>query len=181
MGVGAHYLDTVRKILRSQKRLADRAIEQLSDTQLHDAPGTESNAVAVIMQHIAGNMRSRWTDFLTTDGEKSWREREAEFEDQRADRETLMEMWETGWRCLFEAVDPLTPEQLLQNVTIRGEAHTVVEALERQVAHYSYHVGQIVYVARLLSPTNWTSLSIPKGASADFNRTLGYEAEPPTH
>ncbi len=179
--IGAHYLETVRALLQSQKRLADRALAQLSDAQLHEAPGPDANSVAVIMQHIVGNMRSRWTDFLTSDGEKSWRQRDAEFEDQNAERDALSAEWEAGWRCLFDAIDSLTSKHLSQNVTIRGEAHTVIEAIERQVSHYGYHVGQLVFVARLVSPTNWISLSVPKGRSADFNRTLGYEAEPPTH
>jgi hypothetical protein len=174
-GVGAHGLATVAALFRTQKGIADRAIAQVGDDALHAAPAPGSNSIAVVMRHLAGNMLSRWTDFLTTDGEKPWRDRDREFEDARLPRGELLEAWERGWRTLFAAVGALGPDDLERVVTIRSEPQTVLEALLRQVSHYGYHVGQIVYLARLAAGDAWTTLSIPRGGSAAYNRKLGHE------
>lgn len=142
---------------------------QVTDEQLHWQPNEASNSIAIIVKHMAGNMLSRWTDFLTADGEKTWRNREAEFEDTFTGREDLLAYWEKGWQCLFDAIEPLSKTDLERIIYIRNEGHTVVEAINRQLAHYAYHVGQIVYLARLIANEDWKSLSIPKGGSEAFN------------
>lgn len=158
-----HYLDDVLKQLRALKAQADRALAQVADERLFEAPGPESNSIAVIMKHTAGNMRSRWTGFLTTDGEKPDRDRDAEFELDEADTaERVRRRWEDGWQLVFDAVGSLTPGDLERTATIRGESHTVVEAINRQLTHYAGHVGQIVYLARHYAGEHWVSLSIPK-------------------
>lgn len=167
--VGETYLESVRYRFRVHKKLAEGAMEQLSDDQLLFSPGQGSNCIAIILQHLHGNMMSRWTDFLTTDGEKPTRERDAEFVlDSSIDREERMRRWEEGWACLFEAIEPLTPEDLLEKVTIRGATLSVLDAIERQVFHIAYHVGQIVYVARLLSGPDWRYLSVEPGKSKQY-------------
>ncbi len=163
------YTTSARKQFQYYKSLADKSFLQVTDEQLHWQPNEASNSIAVIVKHMAGNMQSRWTDFLTADGEKSWRNRETEFEDTFSSREELLEYWEKGWQCLFDAIDPLSKTDLERLVYIRNEGHTVVEAINRQLAHYAYHVGQIVYLARLLANEEWQSLSIPKGGSEAFN------------
>ncbi len=155
---------------RFQRDLAERAIRQLTDEQLHQSLDPETNAVAVVMKHMAGNMRSRWTDFLTTDGEKPWRERDDEFVDDGASRTALLEMWEGGWNCVYAALEPLTDQDLGRIVHIRGEPQTAILAIHRQINHYGYHVGQIVQTARILAQDQWTTLSIPRGESDAFNR-----------
>jgi uncharacterized damage-inducible protein DinB len=170
MDIGAAYLDEVRRALRGHKRLAEGAIAQLSDDQLLLQPDAEANSVAVIMKHIAGNMRSRLSEFLMTDGEKPDRHRDQEFEISRETRrEELMTMWEAGWKIAFDTVAGLQPGDLERTVTIRGEPHTVLQALHRAVAHYAYHVGQIVYLAKHIRGGEWKSLSIPRGQSEQFN------------
>jgi len=159
-------------VLRGQKKLAERAMAQLADADLHRALGPGENSIAVIVQHIAGNQLSRWTDFLATDGEKPDRDREGEFEERRLPRAELLVLWERGWAALFAALEPLGPADLARVVTIRGEPHTVLRAVMRQVSHYAQHVGQIVLLARHHAGERWTSLSIPRGGSADFNRTM---------
>jgi len=149
-------------LFRSQKRLAEGALAQVADEALHVALGPEENSIAVLVQHVAGNQLSRWTDFLTTDGEKPDRGRDAEFEEQGLSRAALMRRWEEGWGRLFATLDSLGPDDLARTVTIRGEPHTVVKALLRQVSHYAYHVGQIVQLARHLAGERWMSLSIPR-------------------
>ncbi len=144
-------------------------MEQVKDDQLFAQPNEESNSIAIIVKHLAGNMMSRWTDFLTTDGEKPWRNRDDEFVDEFKSREELMAFWEKGWNCLFHALEGLADHQLETIVYIRNEGHTVTEAINRQLCHYAYHVGQIVYVAKLLSNTDWKSLSIPRNKSLDYN------------
>lgn len=172
------YLKDVKFQLMKDKKLADRAIAQVSDEQLLAAIDPESNSIAVVMKHVAGNMRSRWTDFLTADGEKPDRHRDQEFELAGSDtRESLLERWEDGWRLTLETIDALGWQDLEKTVTIRGEPHTVVEAINRQVAHYAYHVGQIVFLARHFAGTAWQSLSIPKGQSEAYNAAKARQAD----
>jgi Protein of unknown function (DUF1572) len=167
--VGRAYLEDVVLQFRKYKDLADKAVAQVADADLFRAPDSESNSIAVILKHISGNMRSRWTDFLTTDGEKTFRDRDAEFELDGGDSKArVMERWEAGWRLLFETLTGLSPGDLLLTVTLRGEPHTVLQAIDRQLTHYAYHVGQVVYVARLFTGARWKSLSIPKGKSREF-------------
>lgn len=154
------------------KKLAERAIEQVGDEEYFSVIDVESNSIAVIVKHIAGNLHSRWRDFLTTDGEKADRDRDSEFELIADTRESLTEFWETGWQTLFEAIEPLTDDDFSKTITIRGEPHSVVEAINRQLTHYAYHVGQIVFLAKHLKSTEWKTLSVPKNRSADFNRFL---------
>jgi uncharacterized damage-inducible protein DinB len=163
------YLTDVLRQFEKYKELAERATAQISDEQLFEVLGEESNSIAIVMKHMAGNMRSRWTDFLTSDGEKPDRQRDLEFEREPADsRESLLERWEDGWRTALDAISSLGWKDLERTVTIRGERHSVVEAINRQLSHYAYHVGQIVLLARHLAGANWRSLSIPKGRSADY-------------
>ncbi|OGX60580.1 MAG: hypothetical protein A2189_05120 [Paenibacillus sp. RIFOXYA1_FULL_44_5] len=156
------YLDSIKKQFLYYKTLGEKAMEQLEPEQLFAAPNEDSNSIATIVKHLCGNMLSRWTDFLTSDGEKSWRERDAEFENDMQSKEELLAKWKEGWDCLFEAVDSLRPEQLWAIVYIRSEAHTVIDAINRQLAHYPYHIGQIVYAAKSMKKSSWDSLSIPK-------------------
>lgn len=171
MNVAAQYLDEVRRQFRGYKRLGEGAMAQLTDQELFFAPDAESNSVAVIVKHLAGNMRSRFTDFLTTDGEKPDRHRDQEFEmNSNPTRADVMRWWEEGWAIVFAALEGLTPEDVMRTVTIRGEPHTVLQALNRQVAHYAYHVGQIAFLAKHLKGSEWKSLSIPRGKSEEYNR-----------
>lgn len=164
--VSAAYLEEVRRSFRGHKRLAEGAISQLNDEQLHVQIDAESNSVAIIMRHLAGNMRSRFTDFLTSDGEKPDRNRDGEFDESvLPSREELMKAWEDGWAIVFGAIESVKPEDLLKTVTIRQEPHTVLQAINRQVAHYAYHVGQIAFIGKHLKGAEWKSLSIPKGQS----------------
>jgi hypothetical protein len=162
-------INAALETFRGQKRLAERAIEQVTDAQLHESLGKDTNPIAVIVKHMAGNMRSRWTDFLTSDGEKSWRDRDGEFVDTLATRKEVLAAWEEGWRCVFQALEPLSDADLERQILIRGDAQTVVRAILRQIDHYGYHVGQIVLVARLLAGERWQTLSIPRGGSAAYN------------
>jgi uncharacterized damage-inducible protein DinB len=157
---------------RSYKRLAERALEQVSDEEFFAEIDAESNSIAVIVKHIAGNLRSRWRDFLTTDGEKPDRHRDTEFEMIGDTRSTLMEFWESGWQTLFDAIEPLKSEDFERTVTIRGEPHTIVEAINRQLTHYAYHIGQVVFLAKHLRSSDWETLSVPRNRSAEFNRYL---------
>ena len=166
------YLEDALAVFRYYKRLAERAMEQVSDEQLFTAIDREANSIAVIVKHMTGNMRSRWTDFLTTDGEKPDRGRDSEFVEPPATRESLIAMWEDGWKCLFTAVEPLTDADLGRIVTIRGEAHSVMQAINRQLAHYPHHVGQIVFLAKHFACDHWQSLSVPRNKSAEFNRKV---------
>jgi len=156
-------------IFRYYKKLGERAIEQCPDEGLFTTLDAESNSIAIIVKHLAGNMRSRWTHFLTTDGEKPDRNRDTEFEEAPKTRGALMDMWERGWKHVFDALAPLSDEDLSRKITIRTEPHSVMQAINRQVAHYSYHVGQIVYLARHFAGAKWQSLTIPKKNSAEFN------------
>jgi hypothetical protein len=171
--VASHYLDEVRRQFRGHKRLAEGAMAQLTDQEVFRALDPESNSVAVLVKHMAGNMRSRFTDFLTSDGEKPDRHRDQEFEMAAGiTRAEVMRWWEEGWAQVLAAVEALCPEDLTGVVTIRGEPHSVLQALNRQVAHYAYHVGQIVYLAKHLRSREWRSLSIPRGKSEAINRRL---------
>jgi len=157
---------------RNAKKLADRAIEQVSDEEFFATIDEEANSIALIVKHIAGNLRSRWTNFLTTDGEKPDRNRDTEFEILDDDRESLMKFWEDGWQILFKALEPLGIDDFSKTITIRGEPHTVVEAINRQLTHYSYHIGQIVLLAKHFRSKEWKTLSIPKNHSAEFDQFL---------
>jgi hypothetical protein len=174
----AHYLADARATLAKYKTLAEGAMAQMADDALFAVPAgdPDTNSVAVVVRHMVGNMRSRWTDFLTTDGEKPDRDRDREFEPYdaaRATRAALLGEWERGWRIVFAALDALSPADLGRTVTIRGEPLTVTQAITRQIAHYSYHVGQIVYAAKLLRAGDWKTLSIARGASRQFNERPG--------
>ncbi|MFP9117247.1 DUF1572 domain-containing protein [Flavobacterium sp. RNTU_13] len=163
------YIESARKQFLYYKALGEKAMAQLQPEQLFYTPNEDTNSIAVIVKHLHGNMLSRWTDFLTSDGEKDWRNRDAEFENDIADKESLLNAWEEGWGCLFAALDTVTPENLNSIIYIRNEGHTVVEAINRQLAHYPYHVGQIVFFAKMLKQTAWDSLSIPRNNSAAYN------------
>ncbi|HEU5458037.1 MAG TPA: DUF1572 family protein [Terracidiphilus sp.] len=159
-------------VFRQMKQLAERAMEQVTDEQLFATLDAEANSIAVLVKHMAGNMRSRWTDFLTTDGEKPTRNRDGEFEHPPETRAALLAEWESGWSCLFGALEPLTDADLPRTVTIRGERHSVMQAINRQVAHYAQHAGQIILLAKHFAGGHWQSLSIPRGKSAEFNRKV---------
>lgn len=163
------YLESVHKQFAYYKLLGEKTFAQLSDDELHWQHNADCNSVATIVKHLWGNMLSRWTDFLTTDGEKDWRDREAEFDNDRPTRDAMLAQWEEGWVCLFIALDGLRMEDLERIIYIRNQGHTVMEAINRQLAHYPYHVGQIVHIARMLRGDAWQSLSIPRGKSADYN------------
>jgi uncharacterized damage-inducible protein DinB len=154
------------------QKLGDRALAQCPDESLFTILDAESNSIAIIVKHLAGNMRSRWTDFLTSDGEKPDRQRDTEFEEPPRTRAELMELWERGWKLLFGALEPLDDADLAKTITIRTEPHSVMQAINRQIAHYSYHVGQIVFLARHFAGEKWQSLTIPKKKSAEFNRQV---------
>ena len=161
-----NYLDDARKAMRAYKKLAEKALDQLKDDEYFIKLDDESNSIAVVMKHMAGNMFSRWTDFLTTDGEKPNRNRDYEFViDGDTTKDAMREYWERGWECVFAALDPLQIEDLAKKVYIRGEEHTVVQAINRQLMHYAYHVGQIVFLAKHFRATDWSSLSIPRNRS----------------
>jgi len=171
LDLAAHYLDEARRQLRGHKRMAESAMAQLSDEEFFVTLDPESNSVAILVKHLAGNMRSRFTDFLTTDGEKPDRHRDTEFEmPARPSREELMRMWEEGWQSVFSAIDSLGPEDFARTVTIRGEPHTILQAINRQIAHYAYHVGQIVLLAKHLRGAEWKTLSIARGQSTQFEK-----------
>ena len=163
------YIEDSLTLLRYCKSLAERAMAQVTDDQLTQTLDPESNSIAVIVKHMAGNMRSRWTDFLTTDGEKPDRNRDSEFEAPPSTRPALMETWESGWRWVFAALEPLTEADLARTVYIRTEPHSVMQAINRQIAHYAGHVGQIVFLAKHFRSTEWKTLSIPRGKSAAFS------------
>ena len=166
------YLADALAELRKYKGFADKAVAQVSDGDWFRRLDPESNSVGIILKHISGNMRSRWTDFLTTDGEKPDRNRDTEFEEAEGDtRDSILARWETGWRLLFDAIEPLTDEDLQRTVTIRGEPHTVLQAISRQLTHYAAHIGQVVFLAKHLAGSRWQTLSIPRGKSVEFDVT----------
>jgi hypothetical protein len=166
------YVEDALAIFRQYKLLGERAMQQVSDEQLFASLDGESNSIAIIVKHITGNMRSRWTDFLTTDGEKPSRNRDSEFLDPPTTRQTLLRDWEEGWACVFGAIEPLTDADLGRVVTIRGEAHSVMQAINRQLAHYPQHVGQIVLLAKHYAGERWQTLSVARNRSAEFNRKV---------
>lgn len=163
------YLESVRKQLAYYKQLGDKTFDQLTENQLFWQYNDDSNSIAMIVKHLWGNMLSRWTDFLTTDGEKPSRDREAEFVNDIKNRQELLTKWNEGWQCLFDAINSLTEADLSREIFIRNQGHTVMEAINRQLAHYPYHVGQIVFLGKMLCNQHWQSLSIPKGSSVAFN------------
>jgi uncharacterized damage-inducible protein DinB len=167
------YLSDAIKKFRELKALGDRAFTQIKDEDFFFTPDEETNSIAIIIRHMSGNMLSRWTDFLTTDGEKEWRNRDEEFEQLfYTDEEDIIQRWEKGWKAVFDAMEALTHEDLTKKVKIRGEDHYVFEAINRQLTHYAYHTGQIVYMAKYLAKENWNSLSVARGKSKDFNERM---------
>ncbi len=180
---GQLIIDGALAAFRSNKGWADKAIAQTSDEKLRIALDANTNSIAVIMKHVAGNLLSRWTDFLTIDGEKPWRNRDDEFMDSFATRDELLAYWESGWQRLFETLESLTAEDVLKTVTIRGEPHSVPLAISRSLAHCAYHIGQIIMIARILVGDQWTTITIPRGGSGQFNTNVwgaGHYQVPPT-
>ncbi|RZJ44666.1 MAG: DUF1572 domain-containing protein [Chryseobacterium sp.] len=165
----SQFLESAKKQFEYYKMLGKKTFDQLTDDQLFLQLNQESNSIAVIVKHLWGNMLSRWTDFLATDGEKEWRQRDAEFDNDIADREELLSKWNDGWNCLFNTLNQLTEDDLQKEIFIRNQGHTVVEAINRQLAHYPYHIGQIVFMGKIFCNEKWSSLSIPKGNSKDYN------------
>ncbi len=165
-----NYLESVKHQFLYYRSLGEKAMAQLEPSQLFIQPGEESNSIAIIVQHMAGNMLSRWTNFLTSDGEKEWRNRDDEFEPVLNDKEQLLAKWNEGWDCLLQVLDQLQPAQLSHTILIRNEPHSVVEAINRQLAHYPYHVGQIVFISKQLKGGSFISLSIPKNKSGEYNK-----------
>jgi hypothetical protein len=179
--LATHYLDEAHRQMRGHKRLAEGAMAQLKDNELFLALDPEANSIAVIVKHMAGNMRSRFTDFLTSDGEKPDRHRDQEFELNPATttRADLTKWWEEGWARVFAAIEGLKPDDVMRKVTVRGEPHTVLQAINRQIAHYAQHTGQIVFVAKHIRSSKWKTLSIPKGKSEDF-KMVAPKLKPPS-
>jgi hypothetical protein len=163
------YLRDSLALFRYYKKLTERAMEQVTDEQLFAVLDGEMNSIAIIVKHLAGNMRSRWRDFLTSDGEKPDRKRDTEFEDPPATRAALTTLWEEGWNYMFTALDPLSDADIERTIVIRGEPHSVMQAINRQIAHYSYHCGQIVFLAKHLQARQWKALTVPRGKSEEFN------------
>lgn len=170
--VAAEVITSAFTSFHANKGWADKAISQLPDDKLHVSLDENTNSVAVIMKHVAGNLKSRWTDFLTTDGEKSWRNRDDEFVDSFKSRDDLLNYWEEGWTCLFETLKSLGADDFSKTVTIRGEPHSVPLAIHRSLAHCGYHIGQIMMVARILAGEEWDTITIPRDGSATYNRAV---------
>jgi hypothetical protein len=171
--LATEYLSTARRTFGRYREMAEGAMRQASDDAFFAAPDAESNSIALVVKHLAGNMLSRWSDFLTTDGEKPDRDRDGEFEARAGDsRESLMAAWTAAWDLAFREMDALTPDDLTRTVAIRGEPHSVVLAIERQITHAAYHVGQIVYLAKHYAGADWQTLSVPKGKSREFNAKM---------
>jgi hypothetical protein len=166
------YLQDSIGLFRYYKKLTERALEQLTDDQLFAVLDHESNSIAIIIKHLAGNMRSRWTNFLLSDGEKPDRKRDTEFENPSPSRAALMALWEEGWNFVFSALEPLSDADLGRTVEIRGEPHSVMQAINRQIAHYAYHCGQIVFLAKHFQCQQWKPLTVPRGKSEDFNQRV---------
>lgn len=169
MSFAKEFLTTAIRRLKYYKDLGDKTFEQLNDWDFHYQSNDEANSIAIIIQHMAGNMLSRWTNFLTEDGEKEWRERDDEFAIHSHTKKELLELWEKGWNCFFDALESLKKKDLKKTVTIRQESLSVTDAIHRQLAHYPYHVGQIVHIAKIIKGKNWNNLSIPKGGSQVYN------------
>ncbi len=164
-----NYLEGIYKQFNYYKSLGDKTFDQLNDEEIHWKYNHYSNTISIIVKHIVGNMLSRWTNFLDEDGEKEWRHRDSEFEDSYNSKKEMMASWEQGWQCLFNAIDPLKAEDLSRTIYIRNQGQTVVDAINRQLAHYAYHIGQLVFIGTLIKDTEWQSLSIPKNESKTFN------------
>lgn len=167
--LGKEFLQSAIRRLKYYKDLGDKTLEQLNDWDLHYQPNEESNSIAIIIRHMAGNMLSRWTNFLKEDGEKEWRNRDSEFEKSEQSKKELVEIWEKGWECFLGTLASLKKKDLKKNVTIRGEKLSVTDAIHRQMAHYPYHIGQIIFIAKTIKNRNWKNLSIPRGASQTYN------------
>ena len=169
-GIGNNYLKNCIQLFQYYRSIGEKSIDQVSDQGIHWQYDDDSNSISIIVKHIAGNSLSRWTDFLTTDGQKEWRNRDDEFEKTDFTKPEMMDLWNQGWDCLFDALAPLTEEDLSKTVYIRGEAHTVTEAINRQLAHLPYHIGQIVFIAKMIAGKDWKSLTIPKGQSQAYDK-----------
>jgi hypothetical protein len=163
------YLNSVKKQFEYYKMLGEKTFDQLTDEQLFWCYNAESNSVGTIVKHLWGNMLSRWTDFLTSDGEKEWRDREAEFDNDIRDRAELLAKWNEGWDCLFQALGSINEHNINTTIYIRNQGHSIIEAINRQLAHYPYHIGQIVFIGKMLCNEKWSSLSIPRGNSKEYN------------
>jgi uncharacterized protein DUF1572 len=166
------YVEDALAVFRQYKQLGERAMAQVTDEQLFATLDEEANSIAIIVKHMTGNMRSRWTDFLTSDGEKPTRNRDGEFVDPPATRDALLREWELGWACVFSAIEPLRDADLGMTVTVRGEAHSVMQAINRQLSHYPMHIGQIILLAKHYAGSRWQTLSVARNRSADFNRKV---------
>lgn len=177
MNPGQEYLQTMIRRLKYYKDLGEKTFEQLEEKDFHFQPSSDSNSIAVIIRHMAGNMLSRFTNFLTEDGEKSWRQRDDEFVIYKHAKSELIDIWNKGWNCLLTTLEALTEDDVLKQVTIRNEQLSVMDAINRQLAHYAYHIGQIITIARIIRNKNWTSLSIPRGESSAYNS--GNQAKDP--
>ena len=171
MSLGTDYLETAIRRLKYYKELGDKTFVQLNEWDFHYQPNDESNSIATIIQHMAGNMLSRWTNFLTEDGEKEWRKRDEEFEIHQYTKQELIELWEKGWTCFLDTLSGLKKKDLKKKVSIRQEALTVIDAINRQLAHYPYHIGQIIFLAKIIKNKNWQNLSIAKGNSQAYNQS----------
>jgi hypothetical protein len=180
--LAVHYLHDALSSFRAYKKLAEKALEQTGDAEMFVTLDAESNSIAVIMKHLVGNMLSRWTDFLTSDGEKPTRNRDLEFViDQGTTRAALMDYWEQGWQAVFSALESLGEDDFKRKVSIRGEEHTIVQAINRQLTHYAYHIGQIVFLAKHFRSAEWKSLSIPRNRSAEFNQYVEQQGDKAVH
>lgn len=169
--IGKEYITTVIRRLKYYKDLAEKTFEQLNDKELHYRPNEESNSVAIIVQHMSGNMLSRFTNFLTEDGEKEWRQRDDEFEIHNHSKQQIIALWDKGWQCVLEALGSLDENDLVKTITIRKEALTVIDAINRQLAHYPHHIGQILFIGKMIKGDQWKNLSIPKGQSNAYNQS----------
>ena len=168
--IGKEYLVTVIRRVKYYKDLGEKAFEQLDEKDLHFRPNEGSNSIAIIVQHMAGNMLSRFTNFLTEDGEKEWRQRDDEFEIHNYSKQQVIDLWEKGWKCFLDTLDSLTEDDLLKTIYIRQEALSAIDAINRQLAHYPYHIGQILFIGKIIKDKNWKSLSIPKNQSQAYNQ-----------
>lgn len=166
------YIDSIKKRFLYYKNLGDKTFEQLTDEQIFWQYNEESNSIATIVKHVSGNMISRWTNFLTEDGEKPWRNRDSEFSNSLKNKTDVIELWENGWRVFLDALSEINEQNLESTIYIRGEAHSVLDAVNRQLAHYPYHIGQMVYIAKMLKNNDWKTLSIARNTSEDFNQKI---------
>ncbi|KAB8152939.1 DUF1572 domain-containing protein [Kordia sp. TARA_039_SRF] len=179
--IAENYLESTKKQFAYYKSLGDKTFAQLNEDDIHWQANEDSNSISVIVKHIVGNMLSRWTNFLTEDGEKEWRQRDGEFEASYKTKAEMIAAWEQGWQCLFDAINPLQAEDVSRVIYIRNQGHTVLEAITRQLCHYPYHIGQLVYVAKQIRSDTWTSLSIPKGQSSTYNKEKFSKEKTKTH